>query len=334
MRKLPVLLAGLAVTMVMPLAAVTALGGPPATTSSRLNATSSIPADLAPIIERAASTYCDLPAPLLAAVLKVESDFDNTAVNPDSGAFTMAQLLPSTWAAWAVNADPDQQGAADPGDPADIAFTAARYLCALGAGNPDTQRVAIASYNAGPTAVQRAGGIPHQAECPEGHARALDHLCQTADYVRKVFTQAAVYAADSTADITTGDLVGKVIVFAYAKIGTPYQWGGDGSDGFYDCSGFTMRAYQQAGVQLPRTSRAQYLASAHISQDGLQPGDLLFWAHDTSDPGSIHHVALYLGQDSAGISWMIDAPHTGATIQVRRVYWTGYIGATRPLAAP
>jgi hypothetical protein len=25
------------------------------------------------------------------------------------------------------------------------------------------------------------------------------------------------------------------------------------------------------------------------------------------------------------------APHTGATIQVRRVYWTGYIGATRPL---
>jgi hypothetical protein len=28
---------------------------------------------------------------------------------------------------------------------------------------------------------------------------------------------------------------------------------------------------------------------------------------------------------------MIDAPHTGATIQVRRVYWAGYIGATRPL---
>jgi hypothetical protein len=28
--------------------------------------------------------------------------------------------------------------------------------------------------------------------------------------------------------------------------------------------------------------------------------------------------------------WMIDAPHTGATIQVRRVYWTGYIAATRP----
>jgi hypothetical protein len=28
---------------------------------------------------------------------------------------------------------------------------------------------------------------------------------------------------------------------------------------------------------------------------------------------------------------MIDAPHTGATIQVRRAYWTGNIGATRPL---
>jgi NlpC/P60 family len=74
-----------------------------------------------------------------------------------------------------------------------------------------------------------------------------------------------------------------------------------------------------------------------VDQDGdgaganLQAGDLLFWAYNTSDPATIHHVAIYLGRDSAGVEWMIDAPHTGATIQVRRVYWTGYIGASRPL---
>ena len=71
-----------------------------------------------------------------------------------------------------------------------------------------------------------------------------------------------------------------------------------------------MRAYEQAGVQLPRTSRQQYLASPHVAQEDLQPGDLLFWAYNTSDPATIHHVAIYLGRDTAGVDWMIDAPHT------------------------
>jgi cell wall-associated NlpC family hydrolase len=335
MRKLPALVAGLALTMVMLLAAAAAALGPATTApGAGRSTTSRIPTDLVPIIERAASTYCDLPAPLLAAVLKVESNFDNTATNPDSGAFTMAQLLPGTWTTWAVNANREQDGTADSSDSADVIFTAARYLCALGADNLDTQRAAVAAYNAGPTTVQRAGGIPHEAQCPEGHPRSLDRRCQTADYVRKVFTQAAAFAADGSADLPAADLLGRVIGFAYSKIGTPYEWGGNGRDGFYDCSGFTMRAFQQAGVQLPRTSRAQYLASPPVARDRLQPGDLLFWAYNISDPSSIHHVAIYLGQDSAGIPWMIDAPHTGATIQVRRVFWSGYIGATRPLAAP
>jgi peptidoglycan DL-endopeptidase RipA len=52
-----------------------------------------------------------------------------------------------------------------------------------------------------------------------------------------------------------------------------------------------------------------------VAQEDLQPGDLLFWAYNTSDPATIHHVAIYLGRDTAGVDWMIDAPHTGATIQ-------------------
>jgi cell wall-associated NlpC family hydrolase len=332
MRKPPALVAGVALTMVMLLAGAAAALGPATTAPGAGRSTiSRIPTDLVPILERAASAYCDLPPPLLAAILKVESDFDNTAVNHDSGAFTMAQFLPGTWTAWAVNANPEQDGTADSSDPADVIFTAARYLCALGAGNPDTQRAAVASYNAGPTTVQRAGGIPHEAECHEGNPKSLDRRCETADYVRKVFTQAAAFAADGSADLPAADLLDRVIGFTYAKIGTPYEWGGDGRDGFYDCSGFTMRAFQQAGIQLPRTARAQYQATPPVDPADLRVGDLLFWAYDTSDPSSIHHVAIYLGQDSAGIPWMIDAPHTGATIQVRRVFWTGYIGAARPL---
>jgi cell wall-associated NlpC family hydrolase len=330
MRKIALVVAAVG------LGGVLLMGGAVASVSdssgvASLSPGSGIPAELLPIIEGAAGAYCDLPPALLAAVLKVESDFDNGAVNPRSGAFTMAQFLPGTWEEWKVNGNPDQGPTIDPADVADVIFSAAHYLCGLGAGTPDTQRLAVAAYNAGPRAVEEAGGIPHEADCPEGHPPSLSRHCETADYVRKVFAQAAAYAADTTLELPAGDLLARVISFAYSKIGTPYQWGGDGSNGYYDCSGFTMRAYQQAGVQLPRTSRQQYLASPHVAQEDLQPGDLLFWAYNTSDPATIHHVAIYLGRDTAGVDWMIDAPHTGATIQVRRVYWTGYIGATHPL---
>jgi cell wall-associated NlpC family hydrolase len=331
MRKLGMVLAVFSLGGVL-LAGGTVAAFGSATGAAGLNAASGIPAELVPIIERAAGAYCDLPPALLAAVLKVESDFDNNAVNPRSGAFTMAQFLHRTWEEWKVNGDPDQNNTIDPADVADVIHSAAHYLCGLGAGSPDTQRLAVAAYNAGPRAVEQAGGIPHAVDCPAGHPRSLDRLCETADYVHKVFAQAAAYAADTTLELPAGDLLARVIAFAYSRIGTPYRWGGDGSNGYYDCSGFTVRAYQQASVQLPRTSRQQYLASPHVTQDNLQLGDLLFWAYNTSDPATIHHVAIYLGRDAEGVDWMIDAPRTGATIQVRRVYWTGYIGATRPLS--
>jgi cell wall-associated NlpC family hydrolase len=320
------------------------LAGAAATTPDRpggtagLSPTTRIPAELVPVIEAAASGYCDLPPALLATVLKIESDFDPAAVNrndpsdPADDAQGMGQILPGTWAAYGIDANGD--GAADPFEAADAIHGAARYLCAVGADNPDTQRLAVAAYNAGPQAVRRAGSIPNQAQCPPSHPASLDRRCETADYVRKVFTQAAAYAAATTHELPAGDLLARVIGFAYAKVGTPYRWGGDGTNGYYDCSGFTMRAYAQAGVRLPRTARQQYQASPKVALGDRQAGDLLFWAYDTSDPGSIHHVAIYLGRDADGVDWMIDAPHTGATIQVRRVYWTGYLGATRPLDSP
>ncbi len=177
-----------------------------------LGPASGVPAALVRPIDQAAAAFCDLPAELLAAVLKVESNFDNTAVSP-AGAFTMAQFLPATWAAWAVNGNPSEDHTADPGDVTDVIFTAARYLCALGAGNPDTQRLAVAAYNAGPAAVARYHGIPPFPE--------------TVAYVQRVFAQAAAYAADQATAIPTGSLVAKVIAFAVSKIGTPYEWGGD-----------------------------------------------------------------------------------------------------------
>jgi peptidoglycan DL-endopeptidase CwlO len=121
------------------------------------------------------------------------------------------------------------------------------------------------------------------------------------------------------------------IDFAVAATGKPYVWGATGPSS-YDCSGLMLRAFQAAGVVLPRVSQDQYGAGAHVPVAQAQPGDLLFWAYDSSDPASIHHVALYLGAGK-----IMEAQQTGVPLAVRPVSFTekGLVPlATRPGTAP
>jgi peptidoglycan DL-endopeptidase CwlO len=111
---------------------------------------------------------------------------------------------------------------------------------------------------------------------------------------------------------------------AQSQIGKPYMYGGAGPDS-WDCSGLTQWAFAQAGVLIPRTAADQYAAIPNkIALGQIEPGDLLFWATDLSDPTTIHHVAIYVGN-----GLMLAAPHTGTNVQVQPVYLDGYIGAVR-----
>jgi cell wall-associated NlpC family hydrolase len=75
---------------------------------------------------------------------------------------------------------------------------------------------------------------------------------------------------------------------ALGKVGAPYRWGASGPSAF-DCSGLTSWAFKQAGVSLPRTSRAQSAVGTPVSKANLQPGDLVFFYKPVS------HVAIYVG---------------------------------------
>jgi cell wall-associated NlpC family hydrolase len=105
------------------------------------------------------------------------------------------------------------------------------------------------------------------------------------------------------------------IEFALAQLGEMYLWGGTGPSR-WDCSGLTQGAWERAGVQLPHYSVAQYEQIQHIDEDELRPGDLIFWATNPDDPGTIHHVAMYLGGGR-----MIHAPRTGEPVQIASVYY-------------
>jgi cell wall-associated NlpC family hydrolase len=70
-----------------------------------------------------------------------------------------------------------------------------------------------------------------------------------------------------------------------------------------------------------RVNSGRARAAAH--RNG--PGDLVFFAHNTGDPGSIHHVGMYVGGGA-----MVEAPYSGARVRIASIGRGDYIGAVRP----
>ena len=101
---------------------------------------------------------------------------------------------------------------------------------------------------------------------------------------------------------STSSQAGKAVAFAYAQLGKPYVYGATGPDS-YDCSGLTQAAWAAAGVSIPRTTYEQWAALPHIPLSELQPGDLIYYNGES-------HTAIYVGG-----GYIIDAPHTGASVE-------------------
>jgi soluble lytic murein transglycosylase-like protein len=95
------------------------------------------------IIYRSAGDQYGIDWRVLAAINRVETNFGQNTHVSSAGAVGWMQFLPSTWRRWGVDASGD--GIADPYDPQDAIFSAARYLDAAGART--NLRRAIFAYN-------------------------------------------------------------------------------------------------------------------------------------------------------------------------------------------
>ena len=92
--------------------------------------------------QNAGATY-GIPWQVLAAINKVESNFGRNMGPSSAGAIGWMQFMPSTWDRWGMDANAD--GIADPWNPDDAIFAAARYLAAAG-GRTDISR-GVFAYN-------------------------------------------------------------------------------------------------------------------------------------------------------------------------------------------
>ena len=145
--------------------------------------------DLDSMINKYASKY-NVEPNLVKAVVKVESSNNPNAVSK-TGAIGLGQLMPSTAKAMGVN----------PYNPEDNIKGTVKYLDYLNKKfNGDTKKV-LASYNAGPNAVQKHNGVPPYKE--------------TQNYVKKEEKEKAKLDADSRTNRKVGKADSKITVRVY-----------------------------------------------------------------------------------------------------------------------
>jgi len=192
-----------------------------------------------------------VPWPVLAAINSVETDYGRNLNTSSAGAIGWMQFEPATWKQWGVAVD--GHSVANPYDPRDAIFSAARYLAAAGAAT-DISRAILAYNHAGwyvDLVIARARAIaagvhPHTVTNPRGiittffdqwrgHWRAPYRGGYLTHYTRLVAAANMVSAADF-----------------------PYLWGGGHEQparfGAFDCSGSISYVLQQAGYRLPTST--------------------------------------------------------------------------------
>jgi cell wall-associated NlpC family hydrolase len=223
-----------------------------------------------------------------------------------------APVHPASQQVSGVATDANGAGVASVYDAADAIAGAAKYLVAHGVQtNPSS---AIFAYNHLVSYVQAvlywAGVYSRGGYTVGSSVTTVSAQCLTSAQTGQVPNQA----------------VGTAISFARQQLGKPYLWGGTGPDAF-DCSGLVMMAYRAAGINIPRTSQAQWAWGPRVPAGHEQPGDLVLFAGSDGTRQSPGHVGLVIGK-----GMMIEAFASGFPIRIARYTGRQPVGFTRPWA--
>lgn len=94
----------------------------------------------------------------------------------------------------------------------------------------------------------------------------------------------------STSSVAKGQQIAN---YALKFVGNPYKWGGESLTNGVDCSGFTMKVYQNFGYYLPHSSISQRSYGSSVSWSNKQVGDLICY----NAINGIGHVGIYIGNN-------------------------------------
>ncbi|SDS32944.1 C40 family peptidase [Agrococcus carbonis] len=122
-----------------------------------------------------------------------------------------------------------------------------------------------------------------RAEAREAEEQRQSELAAAREQVAANAAGAPAAAAPVSIPANSG-----IVGIAQSQLGAPYVWGGSSPSTGFDCSGFTMWVYGQAGHYLPHSSNAQAGYGTPVPASQVAAGDLLVWSG---------HVGIHVGGD-------------------------------------
>lgn len=224
------------------------------------------------------------------------------------------------------------------GSSADDFLERASALGILAADNEEALSKLTAAVNMAEDGRKKAADAQKRAVDATAAAQALtDKVTKTRDDLNAQIEQvkdaydelsgadkdALMGESDNSVYLGPAGLGGGAAEAAMSQRGKMYLWGAAGPDN-YDCSGLTLWAYAQVGISLPHSSRAQYGYGKSVAYGEWTAGDLLFYG---SGAGSIHHVAMYVGD-----GMLVHASQSGTPVKTDPAPEGGgsdYLGARR-----
>ena len=124
--------------------------------------------------------------------------------------------------------------------------------------------------------------------------------------------------------------INKIVDNAMSYKGVTYKFGGTTKKGM-DCSGLVYVVFDQAEVQLPRSSRNMAKKGKEISLKEAKKGDLLFFkAGNVKD---INHVGLIISNTKGEIRFVHSTTSRGVIVSsLSEKYWEkAFVKATKVL---
>ncbi len=188
------------------------------------------------------------------------------------------------------------------------------------------------------SAMNRAQRLEHERAQAIARQKELERQ-RALERAREEALRRAREAARQPVAVVGSGTGAAAVRWALTQLGVPYAWGGGDANGptegfnqgagtvGFDCSGLTLYAYAHVGIYLDHWTGSQWNSGRHVTRAEARPGDLLFFALDTADPATIHHVGMYIGGGQ-----MVEAPFTGSVVRVSNAWRSDLIGIVRPYA--
>lgn len=115
-----------------------------------------------------------------------------------------------------------------------------------------------------------------------------------------------------------------LVNFALSFEGKPYRYGGRSPKGF-DCSGYAQYVFNQFGIDLERTSRAQSHQGDPVELEQVKKGDLLFFTGPNKQSRQVGHVGLVISKAHEEIRFVHSSSHGGVKVSGLKGHYEGRI---------